>query len=64
VEVRIKDNGIGMKEDVLKKIFSKFELHTTLGTNKEQGTGLGLILVKDFVEKNKGMLKPWSIRML
>ena len=56
LRISIKDNGTGMKEDVMEKIFNKQEIHTTLGTNKEQGTGLGLIVVKDFVEKNNGKL--------
>jgi len=57
LEIRIKDNGVGMKADVLDKIFKKHEPHTTVGTNREQGTGLGLFLVKDFIEKNNGKLE-------
>lgn len=56
LEIRIKDNGTGMKKDVVEKIFKEHKPHTTLGTNKEQGTGLGLFLVKDFIEKNHGKL--------
>ncbi len=56
VRISVKDNGTGIKEDVLEKIFKKHEPHTTPGTNKEQGTGLGLFVVKDFIAKNNGIL--------
>jgi len=56
LEISFQDNGTGMKKDVLEKIFKKHEPHTTPGTNKEQGTGLGLRLVKDFIQKNNGKL--------
>jgi two-component system sensor histidine kinase/response regulator len=39
-----------------KKIFDISSKHTSLGTNKEKGTGLGLVLCKEFVEANKGKL--------
>lgn len=52
----ITDNGIGMDSDEISNIFS--ETHKTrLGTNKEKGTGLGLILTKELVEKHHGELK-------
>jgi PAS domain S-box-containing protein len=55
--VKIKDSGSGMSQDILEKIFL-FETFTTRGTNNEQGTGLGLQLCKEFVEKNNG--KIWA----
>jgi signal transduction histidine kinase len=54
--VTVKDNGIGMNEDVLKILFDKTAPYTTRGTANEKGTGLGLILCKEFVEKNGGKI--------
>lgn len=61
VEITVKDNGIGMQQNVIDKIFKDNKLHTSLGTNKEQGTGFGLIMVKDFVGRNNGKLDVKSI---
>lgn len=55
-EVYIKDNGLGMSEETMSKIFQKDSNHTTYGTNDEKGTGLGLSLCKEMVEKNKGKI--------
>lgn len=52
--VTVEDNGVGMPEDVLKILFDKTAPYTTRGTANEKGTGLGLILCKEFVEKNGG----------
>ena len=52
----IKDSGVGMTEETIKKIFEKGEYVTTIGTNKEHGTGLGLFIVKDFIRKNRGQI--------
>ncbi|PIQ11670.1 MAG: hypothetical protein COW71_00010 [Ignavibacteriales bacterium CG18_big_fil_WC_8_21_14_2_50_31_20] len=54
--VQIKDNGIGMKKTVLKKLFKIDENYSSLGTKGEKGTGLGLILCKELVEKNGGTI--------
>jgi signal transduction histidine kinase len=54
--VSVKDNGIGMNADVLKILFDKTAPYTTRGTANEKGTGLGLILCKEFVEKNGGKI--------
>jgi len=54
VEVGIHDTGVGMSKDDQKKIFDISAKHSTLGTNKEKGTGLGLILCKEFIERNNG----------
>lgn len=58
VTITVKDTGIGIRKAVLDKLFSLYESHSTTGTDFEQGTGLGLILCKDFVEKNGG--KIWA----
>ncbi len=52
----VTDNGIGMEPDVLKILFDKTAPYTTRGTANEKGTGLGLILCKEFVEKNGGRI--------
>ncbi|MBN1597502.1 MAG: hypothetical protein JW894_04370 [Bacteroidales bacterium] len=54
--VSVSDNGVGMNPDQLSKIF-KIDSHlTTQGTNNEGGTGLGLILCKEFVNKHGGKI--------
>ncbi len=53
----IKDNGIGIPADKLKTLFSIDTAHKTKGTDQEPGTGLGLILCKEFTEKHGGHLE-------
>ncbi|WP_339652434.1 tetratricopeptide repeat-containing sensor histidine kinase [uncultured Maribacter sp.] len=55
-EIYVKDNGMGMTEETIGKIFQKDSTHTTYGTNDEKGTGLGLSLCKEMVEKNQGKI--------
>jgi len=55
-EITVKDNGVGISEENMQKIFRIDSKHTTLGTNNEKGTGLGLILCKDFIEKHNGKI--------
>jgi signal transduction histidine kinase len=54
--VSVNDTGVGMSEATIQKLFKLGTKHSTLGTSKEKGTGLGLILCKDFVEKNGGTI--------
>ena len=54
--ITVQDNGVGMNDDVLKILFDKTAPYTTRGTANEKGTGLGLILCKEFVEKNGGRI--------
>jgi len=56
VEISIKDNGIGIKDDILQKIFKTESYFSSKGTEGEKGTGLGLVLCKEFVEKNGGKI--------
>lgn len=51
--VCVSDQGTGISEEGLKKLFGK-DFHSTNGTHQEKGTGLGLILTKELVQKNKG----------
>jgi len=56
----VQDNGVGMEKDNLSKLFKVSETFSTPGTNDEKGTGLGLILVKEFLDINKGKIKVES----
>jgi signal transduction histidine kinase/Tfp pilus assembly protein PilF len=58
IEISVTDNGIGISDEDIKKLFRLDIHHTTIGTSKEKGTGLGLILSKEFVEINGG--KIWA----
>jgi signal transduction histidine kinase len=55
-KLSIKDNGIGMDESAINMLFQLAEGFSTAGTSGEAGSGLGLILCKEFVERNKGTL--------
>ena len=54
--ITVKDNGKGIPEESKAKIFDKFSSYTTFGTASEKGSGLGLLLCKELVEKNNGTL--------
>ncbi len=56
VEIAISDNGVGIKNENIEKLFRIAENQTTLGTKNERGTGLGLILCKEFIEKHGGKI--------
>jgi two-component system, sensor histidine kinase and response regulator len=55
-QISIKDNGIGMNKLTLERLFRLEEGFSTAGTSGEAGSGLGLILCKEFIERNKGTL--------
>ncbi len=54
--VSVIDNGIGMTQETIAKLFRIDVNITTIGTSQEKGTGLGLILCKEFVEKHGGRI--------
>jgi PAS domain S-box-containing protein len=54
--ITIKDNGIGMCKEKLNCLFKPVKNISTLGTAKEKGTGLGLLLCKEMVEKHNGKI--------
>jgi len=54
--VTVSDNGVGIKNDTIEKLFRIDENNSTAGTQNEEGTGLGLILCKEFVEKHGGKI--------
>jgi len=52
----VSDNGVGISKNSIEKLFRIDQSYSTTGTNKETGTGLGLILCKEFVEKHNGKI--------
>ena len=58
--IHVKDSGMGMGKEQMAKLFS-LEKKSRKGTSGEKGTGLGLILVKELVELNKGKVQVASI---
>ncbi len=56
----VKDSGTGIKKEDQKKLFQVDSTFTTEGTMREKGTGLGLILCKDFVERHGGKISVAS----
>lgn len=60
MEICISDNGIGMDEKTRNSLFKIEESTSTKGTNGEGGTGIGLILCKEFVEKHGGNIRVES----
>jgi len=55
-EILVSDNGIGIDEEDVQYLFDIDKKTQHEGTNKETGTGLGLIIVKELIEKNKGSI--------
>ncbi len=62
VEAEVRDTGVGIDEENIDKLFRIDTHHVGRGTADEQGTGLGLILCKEFVRKNGGDIKVQSER--
>jgi len=56
VRVSVEDTGVGIGPDDMDKLFRLDTNHSTPGTEKEQGTGLGLIICKEMVERNGGQI--------
>lgn len=52
----VEDNGIGIEEPNLEKLFNINQNFTTIGTEGESGTGLGLLLCKEFADKHHGRI--------
>ncbi len=52
--ISVIDNGVGISPENVKKLFRLDSLHSTYGTRDEKGSGLGLLLCKEFVEKQGG----------
>jgi PAS domain S-box-containing protein len=60
IEVEVADNGTGMEQNVVASIFKSKSFFSTYGTNSEKGSGLGLLLCREFVEKNEGEIRAES----
>lgn len=60
LELEIKDNGVGINSSKLKKLFKINNNISTTGTEGEEGTGLGLILCNEFIQKHGGDLRVES----
>jgi signal transduction histidine kinase len=60
VEVFVKDNGIGIPQNDLKRVFKRFYRVTGNAMNGTKGTGLGLFIVKSIIEKHGGRLRAES----
>jgi len=60
VIISVKDTGIGMKKELSDNIFKIDKVTVRYGTNDEPGTGLGLLLCKEFVERNNGEIQVRS----
>ncbi len=58
LEISVSDNGVGMSKDIMDKLFKIDANLSSRGTENERGTGLGLFLCKEFVEKHGG--KIWT----
>ncbi len=56
VSILVRDNGIGIAPEILSQLFQVELKQTRRGTEKERGTGLGLILCKEFIEKHGGSI--------
>jgi signal transduction histidine kinase len=57
VNIAITDNGIGISEEEQKKLFRMDVKYTRIGTAEERGTGLGLLLCRELVEKQGGKIR-------
>ena len=60
VTIAIADQGMGMDESTLKKLFALDKGPSVKGTNKETGTGLGMIISQEFAMMNKGIITAES----
>ncbi|MFC2085272.1 ATP-binding protein [Bacteroidota bacterium] len=59
IVIKVLDTGVGIKQENLTKLFRIEEKYIGINTEGEKGTGLGLILCKEFIEKNKGRI--WAL---
>lgn len=57
VSVSVEDNGVGIPQEYLHKLFDVTQVTTQKGTNNEKGSGLGLVLSKQFIEMHGGTLE-------
>ncbi len=60
IQIKVSDTGVGIPKDKINKLFRIESSFSTYGTDNEKGTGLGLILCKEFIEKNNGIISVES----
>jgi len=60
VEISVNDNGVGLMPEIKEKLFNIAENISVKGTENEEGSGLGLILCKEFIEKHGGGIRVES----
>jgi signal transduction histidine kinase len=60
ITISVSDNGIGMEPETVNSLFDISKTHTTIGTGNESGTGLGLFLCKEFIEKHGSKIRVES----
>ena len=60
IEISIKDNGIGMSEKIIQNLFSLSEKINRKGTDDKESSGLGLLLVKEYLDKHNGKTSVYS----
>ena len=58
--MRVSDEGIGIQPEIQAKLFTANEVVSTPGTTGEQGSGLGLVICKEFLERNHGQIRVES----
>jgi len=62
VSINVQDFGVGIDENTLHSLFHTININSQYGTNNERGTGLGLMLCREFVEKNNGKISVKSAK--
>jgi signal transduction histidine kinase len=62
VQITITDSGVGMTGEQLSKLFQSDQLVTTMGTNKEKGSGIGLLITRELVTNNGGSIEVESAK--
>lgn len=60
VQIHISDTGVGMTEEQVARLFQSDHLSTTLGTNKEKGSGIGLLITRELISNNGGTIEVES----
>lgn len=60
VKVRVKDNGMGIEDKVVTQLFNIDSNSSNVGTEGEMGSGLGLLICKEFISMNKGTISAMS----
>ncbi len=60
LKITVSDTGVGMSKEAMDKLFRVGTKHSTVGTANEKGTGLGLVLCREFVERNGGRIRVHS----